>query len=119
MGNNPLSIGADYGLAQDTDAGTALGANIGLVAAALAVVAAFWIRAVPLMLIGLIDLLLVVVVIAPPVFNGQLAALGLTAFLMGIPVTLATIGTIFAVNNYNEGFKPKDVSVGAEPVQVR
>lgn len=117
VGNNPLSIGAEYGLTQATDDATALGANIGLAAAFLAVLVAIWVRAVPLMLIGLIDLLLVVVVVAPPVFNGQIAALGLTAFLMAIPMTLAAIGTLFALTNYTDAYRPKEAA--AEPAQAR
>ena len=117
VGNNPLSIGAEYGLTQATDDATALGANIGLAAIAIAVLAAIWVRSTPLMLIGLIDLLLVVVVVAPPVFNGQIAALGLTAFLMAIPMTLAAIGTVFAMTNYNDAFRPREAA--AEPAQAR
>ena len=119
VGNNPLSIGAEYGLTQATDDATALGANLGLIAIAIAVLAAIWVRAVPLALIGVIDLSLVAVAAMPPLFNGQIAALGLTAFLMAIPLTLAIIGTVFAVTNYNDAFRPKDIDVSAEPVQAR
>ncbi|MDE2900510.1 MAG: hypothetical protein OXN15_05725 [Chloroflexota bacterium] len=115
VGNNPLSIGAQYGLTQATDDATALGANIGLGLAAIAVLAAIWVRAVPLVLIGVIDFALIGVVISPPLFNGQIAALGLTVFLMLIPLTLATIGTVFVFTHYNDAVKPREV----EPAQAR
>ena len=119
VGNNPLSIGAEYGLTQATDDATALGANIGLIAIAIAVVAAFWVRTVPLALIGVIDLSLIAVVAMPPLFNGQLAALGLTAFLMAIPMTLAAIGTGFALANYTDASRPKVAATSPEAVQAQ
>ncbi len=115
VGNNPLSIGAEYGLTQETDDATALGANIGLALVAIAVLAAIWVRTVPLVLVGVIDLALIGVVAAPPLFNGQLAALALTAFLMLIPLTLAAIGTGFVFTHYNDAVKPRE----AEPAQAR
>ena len=115
VGNNPLSIGAEYGLTQATDDATALGANVGLALVAIAVLAAIWVRTVPLVLVGVIDLALIGVVAAPPLFNGQLAALGLTAFLMLIPLTLAAIGTVFVFTHYNDAVKPRE----AEPAQAR
>lgn len=118
VGHNPLSIGADYGLTQATDDATALGTRVGLVAAAIAVLAAIWVRAVPLMLIGLIDLSLIIIPVAPPLFNGQLAALGLTAFLMAIPLTLAAIGTGIALSNHAEATRPREGRVNPEPVRV-
>ena len=119
VGNNPLSIGAEYGLTQETDDATALGANIGLGLIAIAVLAAIWVRAIPLVLIGVIDLALIGVVAAPPLFNGQLAALGLTAFLMLIPLTLAAVGTGFVFANHTEAVRPREAPREAEPAQAR
>lgn len=119
VGHNPLSIGADYGLTQATDDATALGTRFGLAAAAIAVLATLWVRVLPLVLIGVIDLSLIAIPLAPPVFNGQLASLGLTAFLMSISLALAAIGTGFALANYSEAFRPKNAAQDAEPAQVR
>lgn len=119
VGHNPLSIGADYGLTQETDDATALGTRVGLVAAAIAVLAAIWVRRVPLMLIGLMDLSLIIVPLAPPVFNGQWSALSLTAFLMAIPLILAAVGTGIALSNYTVAYPPRAVSDEAEPARAR
>ena len=119
VGHNPLSIGAEYGLTQATDNATAIGTRVGLVAAAIAILATIWVRAAPLMLIGLIDLSLIVIPLAPPVFNGQYAVLGLTAFVMSIPLALAAIGTVISLKNYADANRPRDVSADAEPLQVR
>ena len=118
VGHNPLSIGSEYGLTQASNDATALGTRVGLVAAAIAVLATIWVRTLPLILIGLIDLSLVVIPLAPPVFNGQFSVLGLTAFVMSIPLTLAAIGTVIALKNYAESIRPRDVSADAEPLQV-
>ena len=119
VGHNPLSIGSDYGLTQATDDATAMGTRVGLVAAAIAVLATFWVRTYPLILIGLIDLSLIVIPLAPPVLNGQYSVLGLTAFVMSIPLALAAIGTVIALKNYAESIRARDVSADAEPLQVR
>ena len=119
VGHNPLSIGTDYGLTQATDNATAIGTRVGLLAAAIAVLATIWVRAAPLILIGLIDLSLIVIPLAPPVFNGQYAVLGLTAFVMSIPLSLAAIGTVIAVKHYADAVRSRGVSTEAEPVQVR
>ena len=119
VGHNPLSIGSEYGLTQASNDATALGTRVGLVAAAIAVLATIWVRTLPLILIGLIDLSLIVIPVAPPVFNGQFSVLGLTAFVMSIPLSLAAIGTVIALKNYAESIRPQDVSADAEPLQVR
>ena len=119
VGHNPLSIGSEYGLTQASNDATALGTRVGLVAAAIAVLATIWVRTLPLILIGLIDLSLIVIPLAPPVFNGQFSVLGLTAFVMSIPLSLAAIGTVIALKNYAESIRPQDVSADAEPLQVR
>lgn len=119
VGHNPLSIGAEYGLTQATDDATAMGTRVGLAAAAIAVLATIWVRAVPLPLIGVIDLSLIAIPLAPPVFNGQLASLGLTAFLMSISLALAAIGTGLALANYTEAFRPKGAAQDAEPARMR
>ena len=119
VGHNPLSIGSQYGLSQETNAAVAMGTNVGLVAAVVAVLAAIWVRAVPLMLIGLVDLSLIIIPFAPPLLSGQWSALGLTAFLMAIPLILAATGTGIVLSNYSTAYPPRAVADEAQPVSAR
>lgn len=119
VGHNPLSIGSEFGLTQATDDATAMGTRVGLAAAVAAVLAAFWIRTLPLVLIGAIDIALIVVAVSPPIFNGQLSSLGLTAFLMVIPLSLAAIGTGIACIHYTDALRPRGVIREPEPAQAR
>ncbi len=104
----PLSIGAQYGLTQETNEATALGTKIGLATAVIALVCSFFLRAVPLPLIATIVLAVLVTTFAPPVVNGEMRWVGIMVTVMAIPLGLISIGTAKSLKYFTEATRQRE-----------
>jgi len=96
----PLAIGTNYGLTQDVNNATATGTSIGVVAGALMIIAAVYIRKMAFPLTGIILAGLVIALSAPTIANGELRWLGIMLASLGIPMIMISYGSVLAFKHY-------------------
>ena len=97
---NPLAIGNNYGLSQEVNNATATGTSISLVFASLALIAAIYIRRLPMQLVGFILVAMAVVVLSPAIADGEPRWLGITATALALPLAMIVIGSTLAIKHY-------------------
>ena len=119
LAHYPLSIGDQYGLTQEANPSTAAGARVGLIAAGIAALAAIFVRAAPMPLIGLAVAAMLVFVFAPPAFNGDARWIGIMVTITAAPSVLVAIGVVKAYRNLEAATRPREQPSEATPMQVR
>ncbi len=103
---HPLAIGNNYGLTQQVNHATATGTSISVVAASLALIAAIYVRKMPIPILGFILVSIGIAVFAPSIANGQPRWIGIMAAALAAPSVMIVIGTVIAIKHYAGSRKP-------------